>query len=145
MKIAVSACLLGRPCRYDGGAKPCAAVLSLAEGNELIPVCPEQLGGLPTPREPSEISDGRVRTKTGADVTAAFEAGAEKALRIALSHGAEAAILKEYSPSCGVRYVYDGSFTGKKAAGSGVFCRMLREAGLSPVSDESIEELENRK
>lgn len=144
--VLVSACLLGEPCRYDGAAKPCAAVQALRErpSVRLVPVCPEQLGGLPTPRPPSEIvataQGGRLRvmTREGADVTAAFEHGARAAVGIARAQGCAAAILKAKSPTCGCgpAGVYDGSFTGRLVAGEGVAARALREAGVR-VTDEA--------
>ncbi|MBM6999943.1 DUF523 domain-containing protein [bacterium] len=144
--VLVSACLLGEPCRYDGAAKPCAAVRALRERPDvrLAPVCPEQLGGLPTPRPPSEIvvtakgGRPRVMTREGADVTAAFERGAREAVRIARARGCAVAILKAKSPTCGCgpAGVYDGSFTGKLVAGEGVAARALREAGVR-VTDEA--------
>ena len=94
--ILVSACLLGVPCRYDGASKPCSAVESLRTHYRLIPICPEQSGGLPTPRPASEIgTDGRVRNRPGADVTAEYLAGAEAALRVAQENGCRLAVLKE--------------------------------------------------
>jgi len=129
--ILVSACLLGKPCRYDGASVPCPAVQALAESHELVPVCPEQLGGLPTPRTPSEIQlDGRVVDRTGDDRTAAFVAGAHKALSIAREQGCKQAILKSRSPSCGVHQVYDGAFSGALVPGRGVAAACLAEAGI---------------
>ena len=127
MKILVSACLLGQNCKYSGGNNRCEAVLHYCEGHDVIPVCPEQLGGLPTPRIPAEIVDGTVTTKTGENVDAAFRLGAEKALRIALDAGADFAILQPRSPSCGVSRVYDGTFTGTLRPGRGVFAQLLME------------------
>ena len=129
--ILVSACLLGEPCRYDGKAQPCPAVIEMAQDHELVTVCPEQLGGLPTPRTPSEIqAGGRVINTLGEDNTAAFEAGAHEALRIARERGCKRAILKENSPSCGVHRVYDGTFTGMLVPGSGKTAALLSEAGI---------------
>ena len=146
--VLASACLLGEPCRYDGAAKPCAAVRALRERPDvrLVPVCPEQLGGLPTPRPPSEIvataKDGRPRvmTREGADVTAAFERGAREAVRIAHARGCAVAILKAKSPTCGCgpAGVYDGSFTGRLVAGEGVAARALREAGVRVTDEETF-------
>ena len=136
--LLVSACLLGEPCRYDGKAVPCQAVIELGEEFELMPVCPEQLGGLPTPRTPSEVQpDGRVVDREGVDRTAAFRAGAEAALAIAREYGCQRAILKENSPSCGSTYVYDGSFSGALVPGVGVAASLLRDAGLE-VRSESL-------
>jgi len=138
--ILVSACLLGEPCRYDGASHPCSAVIELSKRRELVPVCPEQLGGLPTPRVPSEIQpDGRVADATGVDRTAAFEAGAHEALRIAREHACVQAILKEKSPSCGVRLVYDGSFTGALVPGRGKTAALLAASDIEVLSDEALQ------
>ena len=110
--ILVSACLLGCACRYDGASKPHPAILRLARERAVIPVCPEQLGGLPTPRPPAEIQGERVINREGRDVTAQYRAGAEATLRLAIAEGCTLALLKEKSPSCGSGRVYDGSFTG---------------------------------
>ena len=136
MRILVSACLLGCPCRYDGAAKPCPAVLALAERHELVPVCPEQLGGLPTPRNPSERRGERVVMNDGRDVTAEYRRGAEEALRLARLYGCTAAVLKEKSPSCGRGTVYDGTFTRTLTPGDGVTAEALLAAGI-PVYGES--------
>ena len=139
--VLVSACLLGEACRYDGRSVPCRAVMALAESCELVPVCPEQLGGLPTPRTPSEIQpDGRVVDREGVDRTEAFLAGGRLALATALDRGCTRAILKENSPSCGSRCVYDGTFSGRLVSGEGITARILREAGLPVLSEESVEE-----
>lgn len=134
--ILASACLLGEPCRYDGQAMPCDGVIALGAEYELVPVCPEVLGGLPTPRIPSEIQpDGRVVDREGNDRTAAFEAGAQAAVALARERGCTRAILQSRSPSCGVSEVYDGTFSGKLVPGSGLTARALRAAGIS-LSDE---------
>ena len=136
MKILVSACLLGLRCRYDGQSKPNAAVLALGEKHTLIPCCPEQLGGLPTPRPPAEWQGARILNRAGADVTEAYLRGAEGALRIARLCGCSRAILKERSPACGSREIYDGSFSGILVPGEGSAARALRAAGI-PVYGES--------
>ena len=139
-RVLVSACLLGMPCRYDGRAKPCNAVLRLAAaGAELVPVCPEQLGGLPTPRTSAEIQpDGRVLTADGRDVTENYASGAESALRLARLLGCRAAILKARSPSCGCGTVYDGSFTGTLVNGWGFTAQRLRGAGIGVMTEEDL-------
>ena len=136
MNVLVSACLLGVRCRYDGASKPNEAVLRLMERHTLIPVCPEQLGGLATPRPPAERQGEAVRTRSGADVTEQYRRGAEEALRLCRSCGCDAAVLKERSPSCGVGAVYDGTFSGVLAAGDGVTAELLTENGI-PVYGES--------
>lgn len=136
-RYVVSACLAGEPCRYDGGSSPCEAVMELVREGRAVPVCPETLGGLPTPRTPAEIRDGRVIMRDGRDVTEAFARGAGEALRRALAEGCDAAILKARSPSCGAGTVYDGTFTGRRVPGEGVFARMAREAGLAVETEET--------
>ena len=138
MRILVSACLLGVCCRYDGGHAACPEVLALIRAHELIPVCPEQLGGLPTPRQPSELRGEGVAARDGADVTRAFRRGAEAALDLARLYGCQAAILKSGSPSCGHGWVYDGTFTGAKRPGSGVAARLLSQGGLRVVSEKEL-------
>lgn len=115
--LLISACLLGVQCRYDGGSKPVMPTVALMEQYHLIPICPEQLGGLPTPREPSERRADTVVSRSGADVTAQFRRGAEQALHLARLYGCKAAVLKERSPSCGSGEVYDGTFSGRLTPG----------------------------
>lgn len=139
MRILVSACLLGVCCRYDGQSKPSKAVMHLAETHEIIPVCPEQLGGLATPRPPAEIQGVCVRMETGGDVTAQYQRGAEEAARLyALLH-CDLAILKSRSPSCGLGKIYDGSFSGTLAPGNGMTARLMLEKGMRVISDEEAE------
>lgn len=138
MKILVSACLLGCPCRYDGDSRENPAVLALGKEHTLIPVCPEQLGGLPTPRTPSERIGDKVMMKTGEDVTAAYQKGAETALRLAKLLGADLALLKARSPSCGKGTIYDGSFTGKLIPGNGVTAALLMESGIPVFTEEEL-------
>lgn len=139
MTILVSACLLGLCTRYDGGAKISEGVLRLAAQHTLVPVCPEQLGGLPTPRPPAERQkDGRIVNRNGQDVTAAFTLGARLALDIfGISH-CEAAILKARSPSCGLGEIYDGSFSGTLKTGSGVFAALCVENGIRVYTEENL-------
>ena len=141
MKLLVSACLLGLCCRYDGCAKPNAAVLALREGHTLIPVCPEQLGGLPTPRAPSERQGDRVVSRQGRDVTAEYHRGAEETLRLARLYGCTAAVLKERSPSCGCGRIYDGTFTGTLTDGDGVTAEVLKENGVTVYGESELEKL----
>ena len=138
--ILVSACLLGEPCRYDGKSQACLAVQQLATARELVPLCPEQLGGLPTPRTPSERQpDGRVVDALGADRTMAFLAGARASVEAALEHGCELAVLKSRSPSRGGHAVYDGTFSGTLTPGEGVTCAALRAAGLQVMDEEDLQ------
>ncbi len=135
--ILVSACLLGETCRYDGKSVPCDAVIKMAKAHELVPICPEVLGGLSTPRTPCEIQpDGRVFDAAGVDRTAAFEAGARETLRIAKEHGCKTAILKENSPSCGSSHVHDGTFSGVLVPGRGKTAAILEAAGIETFSDD---------
>lgn len=135
-KILVSGCLLGISCRYKGDAKPCQRVMELAEKHTLIPVCPEQMGGLPTPRPAAEQKGGRVITMDGQDVTDRYTLGAQEALKPALLNGVSAAILKARSPSCGSGSVYDGSFSGTLVPGDGVFAQLLKKNGIAVYTEE---------
>ena len=128
--MIVSACLAGFPCRYDGKARPCAQVVELVRAGKAIPVCPEQLGGLPTPRTSCEIREDRVVDADGRDRTEAFERGARAVLQIAQTYGATEALLQSRSPSCGSGRIYDGSFTKTLTAGDGVTARLLKENGI---------------
>ena len=119
MKLC-SACLLGVKCRYDGRDKRNDKVIELSKTETLIPVCPEQLGGLPTPREPAESKDGSVFTKSGKDITDNFQRGAEEALKIVKLFNIKEAILKTKSPTCGYGQTYDGTFSGNLIEGNGV-------------------------
>lgn len=142
MKIAVSACLLGEPCRYDGGSRPCEDVLALGERHELVPVCPEVMGGLAVPHPPCEIALSehglRVVDEHGSDMTGAFVAGAAKALEVAQQEQCAFAVLKAKSPSCGSGLVYDGSFSGRLVPGFGVAARLFREAGICVVDEQQV-------
>jgi uncharacterized protein YbbK (DUF523 family) len=142
-KVLISACLLGQRVRYDGGAKALRHPLLArweAEGR-LVPVCPEVAGGLPTPRPPAErMADGSIRTAAGADVSAAFHAGAAAALAVAREHGVRIALLKERSPSCGSAWIYDGSFSGTLQAGQGITAALLRAHGVLVFSEEQLEQ-----
>ena len=141
MRLLVSACLLGCACRYDGGSKPCKAALALAKKHELVPVCPEQLGGLPTPRTPSERVGARVLSKNGADVTDAFHRGADAACHLARLYGARLALMKARSPSCGAGTIYDGSFSGRVAPGDGVTGEALKAMGLDVYTEDDLDAL----
>ena len=141
MTILVSACLLGTACRYDGRSKADAAVTALLARHTLIPVCGEIFGGLPTPRPPAEIQGDRVVTRDGRDVTEAYRRGAEAAAQLARLTGAQAAVLKERSPSCGSGAVYDGTFSGVLTEGWGITAALLRQQGLRVVGESRLEEL----
>lgn len=135
MRILISACLLGVCCRYDGASKSHPLIGELAKRHTLVPACPEQLGGLPTPRPPAERRGDRVVTQEG-DVTEQYRRGAEETLRLCRLFDCEAAVLKERSPSCGRGAIYDGTFTGTPAAGDGVTAELLAAHGI-PVYGES--------
>ena len=140
-KLLVSACLLGENCRYSGGNNYCPAAAALGERYELIPVCPEVLGGLPTPRAPSERAGERVTARDGTYVTAAFRLGAERVLETALAQGITRAVLKERSPSCGSGQIYDGAFTGRVIPGQGVTAELLSDRGVAVYGESRIHEL----
>ena len=138
--LLISACLLGVQCRYDGGSKPVMPTVALMEQYHLIPICPEQLGGLPTPRPPAERRGGRVVTQSG-DVTEQYLRGAEETLKLCKLLGCEAAVLKERSPSCGRGQVYDGTFSGTLTAGDGVTAELLAAHGILVYGESQIEKL----
>ncbi len=140
-KILVSACLLGENCKYSGGNNKNEAAIALAEYFELIPVCPECFGGLPIPREPSEIRNGRVYSKSGKDLTKAFVLGAENTLYIAREKNCPAALLKENSPSCGFGKIYDGSFSGKLTEGNGLTAELLSKNEIAVFGESRIDKL----
>lgn len=139
--ILISACLLGCACRYDGQSKPHPLALELAKQGLVVPVCPEQLGGLPTPRQPSERRGDRVVTRDGRDVTAEYRRGAEETLRLAQLYGCGAAVLKERSPSCGCGRIYDGTFTGTLTGGDGLTAALLKENGIRVYGESEIEKV----
>lgn len=143
MKILISRCLLGEPCRYDGRAVPSEAARLLREaGHTLVPVCPEVDGGLPTPRSPAERQpDGRVVDRDGKDVTEEYRSGARLALETARANGCQAAVLKARSPSCGSTQIYDGSFSHTLIPGQGVAAQLLTEAGIRVLSEQDLEDL----
>lgn len=137
MKI-VSACLAGVKCRWDGEARPCQKVVELVRKGEAIPVCPEQLGGLETPRVPAERVGDHILRKNGQDVTEQFVRGAHEALRIAEITGCKEAILKANSPSCGFGRTYDGTFSGTLTGRDGVTGELFRKNGITVVTEEEI-------
>ena len=134
--ILVSACLLGVPCRYDGAGQSDERIVALAKSHHLIPVCPEQLGGLPTPRPSAERSGTRVLTRDDRDVTAPFTRGAEETLRLARLFSCRIAILKANSPSCGSGQIYDGCFCGRLIPGDGLTAALLKQDGLTVLSEK---------
>ena len=141
MKLLISACLLGCACRYDGASKPQPWVQELASKHILVPVCPEQMGGLPTPRTPSERIGDKVMMQTGTDVTAQYRKGAEEALGLYRLFDCDGAILKARSPSCGLGRIYDGSFSGTLTARDGVTAELLKAHGIPVWTEEQADEL----
>jgi uncharacterized protein YbbK (DUF523 family) len=146
--VLVSACLAGRACRFDGSANPDDEVARLVAQGRAVLVCPEVDGGLGTPRPAAEIEGGdgadvvagtaRVVASDGRDVTDAYLRGARRALEAAREAGAETAILKARSPSCGKGGIYDGSFSRSLRAGDGVTAALLIANGIEVVTDEEI-------
>lgn len=141
MNILVSACLLGAFCRYDGQEKVNEDVIRLMEHHTLIPVCPEQVGGMMTPRLPSERRGDRVVDREEHDVTAYYKKGAEEALKLARLYHCEYAVLKERSPSCGKGHIYDGTFTGTIIPGDGVTAALLTEHGIKVIGESQIRQV----
>lgn len=141
MKIMVSACLLGDNCKYNGGNNRSPELLHLLSGHEVVPVCPEVLGGLPTPRAPAEIVNGVVINREGVSVDDAFRLGAKKAIEMARQEKPDLIILQSRSPSCGVKEIYDGTFSGKLIPGYGVFAEMALQAGFRVIDAEDVPEI----
>ncbi|MBQ2781362.1 MAG: DUF523 domain-containing protein [Clostridia bacterium] len=138
MFVLISACLLGVACRYDGQSRPLSPVPTFNEHITFIPVCPEQLGGLPTPRLPAEICGNAVIRQDGADITDAYTRGAAEALRIAKLYGCRYAVLKERSPSCGSGTIYDGSFSKTLIDGDGVTAKLLQQNGITVIGESAL-------
>ena len=148
MKILVSACLLGIDCKYNRKNNKNDKVIELLKDHDLIPVCPEIMGGLTTPRTPAEIrknirkNKNEVITKDGKNVTKQYQKGAEEALKIAKLYNCQIAILKEKSPSCGCGRIYDGTFTGTLIDGDGITARLLKEHGIKIIGETSLDIIE---
>ena len=141
MNILISACLLGMSCRYNGEGQIIPGTDKLMEKHHLVPICPEIYGGLSTPREPSEIKNGRVISKSGNDLTEYFERGAQEILALAKLYHCKYAILKQRSPSCGYKKIYDGTFSGKIISGKGVLAELLLKNGVIIVDETEIDKL----
>ena len=139
--LLISACLAGVRCRYDGGGKALPELKELQARYQLLPLCPEQLGGLPTPRPPAERRGERVVTREGGDVTQAFQRGAAETLALAQRFGCRKALLKERSPSCGGGTIYDGAFTGGLKAGDGLTAQALKAAGVRVYGESELDAL----
>ena len=138
LKIMVSACLIGKECKYSGGSNLNEDVLSFLEGKLVIPVCPEVMGGLRVPRPPCEISGGKVITEDGRSMEEPFRKGAMKCIAIARKERPDMVILKENSPSCGVRTVYDGTFSGRTIPGRGIFAEMVVKEGIPVLTEKDL-------
>ena len=142
MKIFVSACLMGKNCKYNGGNNYSEAVKKYVEGHEVISMCPEVEGGLPIPRTPAEIVNGIVTNRDGVSVDKEFRAGAEKILDVLLEEKVELAILQSRSPSCGIGRIYDGSFTKTLTNGNGIFADLLVKHGIKVIDVEKINNID---
>lgn len=140
MKIVVSACLLGENCKYNGGNNDCSAARAFAKGREVIPVCPEMEAGYGCPRTPIEIVDGVLYDKNGNNVDAPMRQAITRILEQLAGEDIECAILKSRSPTCGVRQVYDGTFTGTLVDGMGLFAQAMQAAGYNVIDSEEIPE-----
>lgn len=139
-KVLISSCLLGTACRYDGRSVPCVEILAYIQKVQCIPICPEILGGLPTPRVPCERQGQRVISLQGVDTTVAYQKGARETLRLAKMFHCEAALLKEKSPSCGCGQIYDGSFSKKLIQGDGVATELLKKNGIAVFGESQLSE-----
>lgn len=138
MKIAVSACLLGENCKYNGGNNYSKKLVEFLKDKEVITLCPEVLGGLPIPRKPAEIVDGEVKLENGKSVDYEFKKGAQIALDKVIDNQVDLVILQSRSPSCGVNNIYDGSFSGKLIDGKGVFAKLLVDNGIDVIDVEDL-------
>lgn len=143
-KILISSCLLGEKVRYNGESKAFGdpRLARWQEEGRLIPVCPEMEGGLPVPRPPAQRREDRVVTEDGSDVSEDFQLGAQAALALARQHGASVAVLKQNSPSCGSRFIHDGSFQGVLIPGEGVTTELLRQHGIAVFGEDQLDEAE---
>lgn len=138
MKIMVSACLLGENCKYNGGNNYSEKVAAYIQGHEVIPVCPEVMGGLPIPRIPAEIVNGIVTNREGRSVDTEFRRGAQIALGIAKKEQPDVIIMQSRSPSCGSKEIYDGSFSKRRIKGQGIFAAEVMAEGFSVIDVEDL-------
>lgn len=141
-KILVSACLLGEKCRYDGKSKPDINIINALSKFQYVKICPETLGGLSTPRKPSEIVGDKVIMVDGTDVTKEYTLGAKIALDIARKEECEIAILKARSPSCGKGFVYDGTYAKTLKEGNGICAKLLMDNGITVFDETEIDKLD---
>ena len=140
MKILVSACLLGEKCKYNGGDNYSPAVIEFVKDSEVIPVCPEMRAGMGCPRIPIEIVNGILLDQNGKNVDAPMRDAIREILGEIQKEEISCAVLKSRSPTCGVKQVYDGTFSGKLISGSGLFAQALKDAGYRVIDCEEIPE-----
>ncbi|MCR5005367.1 MAG: DUF523 domain-containing protein [Clostridiales bacterium] len=138
MIILISACLIGTNCKYNGGNNRNEKVMQFLEGHEVIPICPEVMGGLPTPRVPAEIVGSTVINREGRSVDREYRCGAQQALEIAVREQPDLIILQSRSPSCGVKQRYDGTFSGTLIPGQGVTAELLVQHGFHVMDVEDL-------
>lgn len=140
MKYAISKCLCGYNCKYNGGNNYDIKIKDIIDNNEVIYICPEVFGGLPIPRIPFELKNGRAINKEGLDVTDKVMEGCNIALKMIKENNVNKVILKENSPTCGVHYIYDGTFTHTKIKGCGFLTKMLKDENIEVISNEDLYE-----
>ena len=140
MKVVVSACLLGRNCKYNGGNNYDESVAAFLEDKEVVPVCPEELAGLGVPRVPMELVDGVLINREGICVDGPVRSAVEQILEQLKDQDIQCAILKSRSPTCGVHQIYDGTFSGKLVDGAGVLAQALIDAGYHVLSNQDLSE-----
>ena len=145
MKVIVSACLAGDNCKYNGGNNLNQKIMDFLQSHEIIKVCPEVLGGLPIPRPSAEIVEGQVMNNEGKNVTEEFTLGAQKAFEIVQKENPDLIILQSRSPSCGIKQIYDGTFSGRKIPGHGLFAALCINAGYKVLDIEDIDEYLSKK
>lgn len=138
MKVLVSACLLGRNCKYNGGNNYREKVVQFVEGKEVIPVCPEEFAGLGVPRNPVEIVNGVVMDRHGNSVDRQLRGAVETLLKQLQGQEISCAVLQSRSPTCGVNQIYDGTFSGTRISGSGIFAQALKDAGYHVIDVEDL-------
>ena len=141
MTVAVSACLLGENCKYNGGNNYSARAAEFVKGHEVIPICPERLAGMPAPRPNSEIVNGEIMNRAGRSVDADYRRGAQMALEIARREQPDLVILQSRSPTCGVNQIYDGTFSGKLVPGNGITAQKLLDAGIAVYHEKQIDSI----
>ena len=140
MKVIVSACLAGDNCKYNGGNNINKKMMGFLKSHEMLKVCPEVLGGLPTPRPSAEIVDGNVINTEGKNITKEFTLGAQKAFEIVQKEKPDLIILQSRSPSCGIKQIYDGTFSGNKIPGHGLFAELCIKAGYKVLDIEDLDD-----